>query len=239
MDELKAQDPQSIQTLFGGISKKYDLANSVLSFGIHHLWKRTLVRQAQIKKNDHVLDCATGTGDLAFLFEKELQGSGQVVATDFCQPMLNEAISKAKLRKSKIQFEFADVMHLPYSENQFDVASISFGIRNVKDTQTALSELGRVTKPGGKVLILEFGQPRSQILSFFYNLYSNQILPKVGGLISGKPEAYRYLQTSSAEYPCGENFLNIARSTQQFSKLSFSTFQSGIAYLYLLQKNDS
>lgn len=236
MDQLTAQNPKSIQQMFGVISKKYDLANSVLSFGIHHLWKNTLVKKSGLKAGDHVLDCATGTGDLAFLFEKKLKGTGQVVGTDFCEPMLDVARAKASQRSSKIRFETADVMALPYADSSFDLATISFGIRNVQDTQKALSELGRVVKPGGRVLVLEFGQPKSLFMEKSYRFYSTRVLPFIGGIISGQRQAYQYLQTSSAAYPCADEFLAIARKTGKFEKLSWTCFQSGIAYLYLLER---
>jgi demethylmenaquinone methyltransferase/2-methoxy-6-polyprenyl-1,4-benzoquinol methylase len=238
MDELAAQNPQSIQKMFGVISKKYDLANSVLSFGIHHLWKNTLIRKSGLKTGDRVLDCATGTGDLAFLFEKKLNGSGQVIGTDFCEPMLGVAREKAKAKSSHAIFEAADVMNLPFQNGEFDIASISFGIRNVQDTSKALFELGRVVKPGGRVLVLEFGQPRSGMIQWAYEFYSRSILPLIGGWISGQPQAYRYLQTSSAAYPCRDEFLEIAKKTGHFAKMRWMQFQSGIAYLYILERSN-
>ena len=231
-----AKNPQSIQDMFGTISEKYDLANSVLSFGIHHRWKKRLVREAKLKSGAHVLDCATGTGDLAFLFETALRGMGSVTGTDFCQHMLDVAMTKAKEKKSQARFKWADVMDLPFPDATFDVASISFGIRNVKDSQKALTELGRVLKPGGRLLVLEFGQPRSPIISALFGFYSTQILPRIGGWISGKPEAYQYLNTSSAVFPCGPAFLKIAEATRLFSSQKFQALQFGIAYLYLLDK---
>ncbi len=237
MDQLTAQNPRSIQEMFGVISKSYDLANSVLSLGIHHLWKNTLVRKSELQKGHRVLDCATGTGDLAFLFEKKLSGSGEVVGTDFCEPMLEVARKKAQAQSSRVSFHQADVMSLPYQDQEFDVASISFGIRNVQDTQKALSELGRVVKPGGKVLVLEFGQPRFSLIQIVYNFYSRTILPRVGGWISGQPKAYQYLQTSSASYPCGNAFLEIAKKTGRFERMRWVRFQSGIAYLYILERS--
>lgn len=236
MGELTAQNPKSIREMFGAISSKYDLANSVLSAGIHHLWKRKLIQKSEIQKNQSVLDCATGTGDLAFLFEKVLKGTGFVTGTDFCEPMLENAKIKAQKSHSKVRFEWADVTHLPYSSESFHVASISFGIRNVQNPQKGLSELGRVVKPGGKVLVLEFGQPRSKVISALYGFYSQVLLPIIGGWISGQPQAYRYLQTSSSTFPCGEDFLKMARDTGMFSKTSYLRFQSGIAYLYILER---
>jgi demethylmenaquinone methyltransferase/2-methoxy-6-polyprenyl-1,4-benzoquinol methylase len=229
-------NPASIQEMFGVISNRYDLANSVLSFGIHHRWKRRLIQESGIKKGGAVLDCATGTGDLAFLFESALKGTGQVIGSDFCEPMLQVAREKAKKLKSKVQFETADVTQLQYPSQTFDVASISFGIRNVQNPQRALSELGRVVKSGGRVLVLEFGQPKSPVMEALYGFYSKQILPTLGGWMSGQPKAYRYLQTSSASFPCEHDFLDIAFSTRQFATGRFIPFQTGIAFLYVLQR---
>src|SRR5690348_12437483 len=116
---VSASNPDSIQKMFGSISKKYDLANSVLSAGIHHLWKKRLIRESGLQKGDRVLDCATGTGDLAFLFEKALGGSGTVLGTDFCAPMLEVAKEKAQSRGSSCTFEWADVTKLSYPNDHF------------------------------------------------------------------------------------------------------------------------
>ena len=236
MDQLTPQNPSSIQQMFGAIAGKYDLANTVLSMGIHHLWKKILVRKSGAKPGNDILDCATGTGDLAFRFESVLQGQGSVIGSDFCEPMLEVARAKGAQQGSKVSFVVADAMKLPFENSKFDIASISFGIRNIKDTMQALNELGRVVKPGGRVLVLEFGQPKSQFMAKLFGFYSNSVLPRLGGWISGQSQAYRYLQTSSATFPCGEDFLNMARSTGKFSKLEYRTFQNGIAYLYCLER---
>ncbi len=236
MGKLTAENPASIREMFGIISRKYDLVNSVLSFGIHHYWKKKLIREGQVKPHDRILDCATGTGDLAFLFEAKLKGTGQVIGSDFCQPMLDIAKNKAQQKNSRAQFDWADVMNLHYSDHQFNLASISFGIRNVADTKKALSELGRVVQPQGRVLVLEFGQPRSRIMAALFGFYSRFILPLIGGWMSGEPNAYRYLQTSSAAFPCGEAFLKIAEATGKYSRMRYIPLQSGIAYLYILDR---
>lgn len=236
MESLNAQNPTSIQGMFSVISKKYDLANTVLSLGIHHSWKRKVIRKSGLQSGQSVLDCATGTGDLAFLFESRLAGSGKVVGTDFCEPMLAVAREKAKNHGSQVQFEWADVTQLPYANQSFDVATISFGIRNVKDPLKGLQELGRVVKPGGRVVVLEFGQPRYKMISALYSWYSQKILPVLGGWISGQPAAYRYLQTSSAAFPCGDAFLKLAQATGEFNRVKYYPLQFGIAYLYVLEK---
>ena len=236
MDELTAQNPNSIQQMFGSIAAKYDLINSVLSLGIHHYWKKRLIDQSEAKTGDSILDCATGTGDLAFLFESKLKKTGKVIGTDFCEPMLKVAQEKARQKGSLVQFETADVLNLPYLDSQFAVASISFGIRNVKNPRQALTELGRVVKSGGRVLVLEFGQPRSRLLGPLYRFYATRILPKVGGWISGQPKAYSYLESSSARFPSGQEFLELAKSTHHFSKVRMIPFFTGIAYLYVLER---
>lgn len=238
MEKLTPQNPESIQEMFGTISKKYDLANTVLSMGTHHRWKNKLVRESQAAPGEKILDCATGTGDLAFLFEKKVGPSGKVIGSDFCNPMLDVARVKAQEAGSACLFEWGDVTALKYEDASFDCASISFGIRNVQNVVQGLSELGRVVRPGGRVMVLEFGQPRSPVLGGLYHFYSDRVLPTLGGWISGKPTAYRYLQSSSAAFPCGEEFLKLAQKTGKFGKMRFTPLFGGIAYLYYLKTQD-
>ena len=148
---------QTIQSMFTDIADSYDKANSVLSLGIHHLWKNKLVQMTPVKAGDSVLDCATGTGDLALSYKKKVGPQGVVVGTDFCQAMLDEAPQKAQKQNLDVHFEWADVTDLNYDDDKFDATSISFGIRNVEDRNRAFQEMARVTKPGGHVMILEFG----------------------------------------------------------------------------------
>src|SRR5690606_29043528 len=151
--------------------------NSILSMGIHHLWRKKMVAISGAKPGMKVLDCATGTGDLAIEFKKAVGPEGQVIGTDFCQEMLIPAPAKAKAQNLDIQFEQADVMNLPYQDGQFDIVSISFGIRNVADPVKALQEMARVTKPGGCVMILEFGQADMPVFAPLFNFYSSKVLP--------------------------------------------------------------
>jgi demethylmenaquinone methyltransferase / 2-methoxy-6-polyprenyl-1,4-benzoquinol methylase len=226
----------TIRTMFGQISGRYDLANTVLSMGIHHVWRKKLVRWSGARPGMKVLDCATGTGDLAFEFERALQSTGEVLGTDFSEPMLAEAAEKGRLSGSRARFEVVDVTKLPYGDASFDLASISFGIRNVNDPARGLSELGRVVRSGGAVMVLEFGQPRSALFGGLYRFYSMRVLPRLGGWITGKPEAYEYLQTSSAGFPCREAFLDLARGTGLFSTLEYKPVTGGIAYIYKLTR---
>ncbi len=219
--------------MFSKVASKYDQANSILSIGIHHLWRQKLVQLSLAKAGMKVLDCATGTGDLAIAFKKVVGNSGQVIGTDFCKEMLEPAPEKAKKENLEIQFEWADVTSLKYESNQFDIASISFGIRNVFNPVLGLSEMARVVKPGGKVMVLEFGQMNIPIISNLYKMYSMHVLPKIGGWITGQSDAYDYLQKSSAAFPCKENFLDLMKQTNQFSHVEFVPVSLGIAYIYI------
>lgn len=233
---------EQVKQMFANLSPKYDIMNDILSFGIHHLWRATTVKIADIQSPVQILDCATGTGDLAIAFAKEVHkkaikyGFGkkesEIIATDFCPEMFEFGIEKAKKQGLSIKFEFADVMNLQYQDNYFDITSISFGIRNVDDPYCGVAELARVVKSGGKVMILEFGQPTGWI-SFPYNFYSKKVMPFLGRLIAKNPHAYTYLPRTAAKFPSGEKFIEIMKSTNKFSKIDSYPFANGIAYLYV------
>ena len=232
------RNPEKIRSMFSKVAGKYDLANSVLSMGIHHIWRKQIVSWSEANNGMSELDCATGTGDLAIEFKKAV-GTGNVVGTDFCAEMLEPAPAKAAAKKMDISFQQADVTELPFENEQFDISSISFGIRNVGNPIQGLKELARVVKPGGKVMVLEFGQPKNKAFAGVYNFYSQNILPKIGGLITGEQGAYKYLQDSSAEFPCADDFLTWAESTDEFSRVEYRSLSGGIAYMYKLVKKQA
>ena len=226
-------DPEKIRSMFSKVAANYDKANSVLSLGIHHLWRKKVVQISGAKPGMSVLDCATGTGDLAIEFKKAVGPTGKVIGTDFCAEMLESAPQKASEKNLDIQFELADVTKLQYENNQFDITSISFGIRNVSDPIKALQEMARVTKPNGQVIVLEFGQMDFPLVSQAYNFYSEKVLPKIGGLVTGQGAAYDYLQKSSAAFPCKDNFLGLMKDAGCFSDMTYTPVSFGIAYIYV------
>jgi demethylmenaquinone methyltransferase/2-methoxy-6-polyprenyl-1,4-benzoquinol methylase len=233
---IRAQEPQAIRSMFDRIAHRYDLLNTILSGGLHKLWKKKLVELGKVGLDvslPRILDCATGTGDLAELWSDSIAGPAEIVATDFSQEMLRMA--RIRHEESRIRFQWADVQSLPFQDGVFHRASISFGIRNVADARRALMELARVLKPRGNLLILEFGQPTNRWFAAIYHAYSRYVLPWVGGVISGERSAYAYLNRSSEEFPSGEKFIEIARSTGCFSKLSFFPLTGGIAWIYMLE----
>jgi demethylmenaquinone methyltransferase/2-methoxy-6-polyprenyl-1,4-benzoquinol methylase len=222
---------EQVRKMFASIASDYDRVNTVLSFGIHHWWRYQTVKRSAAKNGDHVLDCATGTGDLALTFKKKVGVEGYVMGTDFCAEMLGPAPIKARKKNLDIDFEVADAMSLPYEANKFDIASISFGIRNVDEPATALKEMARVVKPGGRVVVLEFGQAEG-FMKWPYLFYQKYVMPTIGGWISGNKDAYTYLPETSKAFPAGDAFLTIMRKTNSFKDVSYKKLNSGIAYVY-------
>jgi len=218
-------DPQRIRSMFASISARYDRANTVLSAGVHHRWRRQAVQWSGVHAGDAVLDCATGTGDLAIAFRN---AGARVVATDFVEEMLSIGRTKA----SDIDFRLADVTSLPFDDATFDVASIAFGIRNVADPTKGIAEMARVVKPGGRVVVLEFGQPPNRLFRVLFDVYRRHALPRVGGALTGERGAYEYLEASSARFPCGDDFAELMRGTGRFASVEFRPLTFGIAYLY-------
>ncbi|WP_372633778.1 bifunctional demethylmenaquinone methyltransferase/2-methoxy-6-polyprenyl-1,4-benzoquinol methylase UbiE [Fodinibius sp.] len=223
---------EKVRRMFADIADDYDRVNSILSFGVHHAWRSRTVQLSGAREGHHVLDCATGTGDLALEFKEKVGTSGYVLGTDFCKEMIEHAPEKAQKHGLTVDFEVADAMDLPYESGRFDIASIAFGIRNVDDPVQALKEMGRVVKPGGKVVILEFGQPKG-LLKYPYEMYSQYIMPAVGGWISGNREAYTYLPRTSAEFPAGSNFVDLMKESNTFTSQMFEKLTGGIAYIYV------
>jgi demethylmenaquinone methyltransferase / 2-methoxy-6-polyprenyl-1,4-benzoquinol methylase len=223
---------EKVRNMFADIAEDYDRVNSILSMGIHHIWRNQTVLESGAKPGDAVLDCATGTGDLAISFKKAVGDDGYVLGTDFCKEMIEFAPVKAKDNDLSVDFEVADAMNLPYEDDRFDISSIAFGIRNVDDPVQALKEMGRVVKSGGRVVVLEFGQPEG-LLKYPYQLYSKHIMPAVGGWLSGNREAYTYLPETSAAFPAGDAFLALMRKAGSFSQVRAEKQTGGIAYIYV------
>jgi demethylmenaquinone methyltransferase / 2-methoxy-6-polyprenyl-1,4-benzoquinol methylase len=221
-----------VQQMFSAIAPRYDVANEVLSLGIHRRWRSKAVKLSGVLPGQAVLDCATGTGDLAFALKRAVGAAGRVVGTDFCEEMLAEAPKKAQRLGLDVKFEVADAMALPYGDRLFDCSTIAFGIRNVDDPVKCLREMARVVRPGGKVVVLEFGQPGGPFGALF-RFYSRAVMPFVGSLLTGQRAAYEYLPRTAAAFAAGERFLALMDEAGAFSSRSAHALTFGVAYAYV------
>lgn len=217
--------------MFAGISRRYDLANDVLSFGQHRQWRQALVRIAGLPQGAGLLDCAAGTGDIAISFKHALGEGSIVVATDFCPEMLKLAKAKFAAAGLTIAAQYGDMLALPFPDGAFDAATCGFGIRNLDDPARGVAEMARTVVPGGQVLILEFGQPRGAWGRIFSE-YSRHVLPPLGGLLTGSGEAYQYLHKTSAAFPCAEDFVKLMQGAASFGSVEMFPLTGGVAYIY-------
>jgi len=222
-----------VRSMFASVARSYDRANQVLSLGLHHRWRRAAVRASGVAPGERVLDCATGTGDLAIEFRRAVGPGGEVIGTDFCEEMLALAPAKAARAEAPVRFETADLLDLPYADRSFDVVSIAFGIRNVEDPVRGLREMARVARPGGRVVVLEFGQPGGALFGPVYRWYSRAVLPRVGGWISGRRSAYEYLDRTSSTFPAGDAFTSLMRETRLFGEVRGRALTGGVAWVYV------
>lgn len=220
-----------VQNMFSSIAARYDLTNSVLSLGIHHLWRKKLVSMIPACKDARVLDVCTGTGDLLSPLKERF---GETYGIDFCFPMLKEALKKKDGSKGEIAQ--ADALEMPFRENVFDVVSVAFGVRNFENLRIGLGELNRILKPGACLLILEFGQPRIPGFAQIFRWYSNYLMPIIGGILTGNRSAYTYLPKTSSEFPCREDF-NKYLEDAGFVNCRFLSLSGGIAYIYVACKS--
>lgn len=220
-----------IKTMFNNISGSYDILNDLLSLGIHRIWKRNLVSNMTKNKPATVLDCATGTGDIAISIKSQLPNAG-VYGVDFSENMLKVAQEK----NNSINWSVQDVMNLPFNDHQFDASCISYGIRNVEDYNIALKEMARVTKK--RICILEFGQPQNIILKTIYFGLMKYFIPLMGKLFN-KQDAYQYLIDSSLKFPCADEFCSEIQAATNFKKVTYIPFFGGVTYLYIASNDDN
>lgn len=225
-------EEKKVTQMFNEISKTYDRVNSILSFGIHHIWKRKLLSEIPFFKMVSLLDIASGTGDI-LLRALKTQKASSGVGIDLAEKMLEIGRAKAKESglDSKAQFSVGNALNLPFAANTFHCVTCSFGIRNVQDPLKALQEAHRVLKSKGRVLILEFSLPRNKFLKKLHLFYLRFILPKVGGFFSKSPASYIYLNETIENFPHGQAFLGLL-SKAGFKLTKAIPLLGGIATLY-------
>ena len=197
-------DPVAVNSMFGRIARRYDIANLLLSCGIDTRWRRHLVQAVARHSPGTILDLATGSGDVVFALGKKLSPKATITGMDFCQPMLDRAQERQNAagpgKNSNITFRSGDVLALPLPGETFDAVTIAFGLRNLADRNRGLQEMRRVLRPGGRLFVLEFSQPRAWIRPFYY-FYLRRILPLIAGVVTGDRAAYVYLNETIADFP--------------------------------------
>ncbi len=187
-----------VRAMFDRIAGLYDRMNTVMTAGLHHRWRRRAAELAALTPGGRALDVATGTGDLAIELARRVGASGEVVAIDFSQRMLE--LARAKRESLPIRFEAANALALPFADNEFDAATVGFGARNFSDLEKGLREMARVVRPGGRVVVLEITTPQRPPLSIFFALWFDNAVPALGRL-AGDPAAYSYLPLSVRRFP--------------------------------------
>jgi demethylmenaquinone methyltransferase/2-methoxy-6-polyprenyl-1,4-benzoquinol methylase len=232
------EKPQWVLRHFNSVADKYDLMNTLLSFGIHHLWKRTSVGIMGLKEGDRVLDICGGTGDLSVLAARKAGPSGRLFLYDINRAMM-EAGRKKRVVSSfgqRIQFVQGDAERISFPDECFDAAMVGFGIRNLTYMDQGFKEIYRVLKPGGTFMCLEFSQPTSSWFRSLYDFYSFYIMPRVGELFAGSKRPYTHLPESIRTFPMPQVLIEGMEKTG-FTQISSRKLTNGIAVVYRGRKD--
>jgi len=234
-EELKVGKKEQVRDMFNKIAPRYDFMNRLLTLRIDVLWRRKAVKLVKPYSPKQILDVATGTGDFAIEMAKILSPE-KIIGIDIADTMLEIGRKKIahKGLASLIEMKEADSENLPFSDNFFDVASSSFGVRNFENLEKGLSEMLRVLKPGGRILILEASDPKNMRLKGLYNIFMKRICPAIGGLFS-ENKAYDYLNRSVAAFPAGNEFVSILHKIG-FNRAICIPLSMGVASIYVAEK---
>lgn len=229
-----------IRQMFGAIAPVYDQLNHLLSMNVDRYWRYRTTKLAPPEAEGPILDLCTGTGDLALGYYKASKGTVPIIGADFCAPLLRIARRKcqtvSRTGSNGIRLVQADAQRLPFPSDYFQMVCVAFGLRNVTDMDRGLAEMTRVTRPGGRVVILEFSKPRSSLLNRFYQWYFQYVLPLVGQALSRSKEgAYQYLPASVLDFPDGEALAAKLRR-HGLVDVTWQPFTFGIATLYVGRK---
>jgi demethylmenaquinone methyltransferase/2-methoxy-6-polyprenyl-1,4-benzoquinol methylase len=228
-----AEKTQKVTEVFRSVAGKYDIMNDVMSLGIHRWWKHYAIELANINVGQVVLDLAGGTGDLAKKIAAKVGTDGLVVLADINEAMLN--IGRDRLLDAgyveNVRFAQANAEQLPFTDNTFDLITISFGLRNVTRKDAALRSMYRVLKPGGKLFVVEFSKPTNPLLNTIYDAYSFKLLPKLGKLIANDEASYQYLAESIRKHPDQETLKNMLIEAG-FENCDYHNLTGGIVALH-------
>ena len=231
---VKSKDKSNlVKKIFENVSGRYDLMNDFMSLGIHRVWKKSMLDWLAPRRGQSLIDVAGGTGDIAFNFIKRAKTGASATILDLTESMMIEGKKKTidLPEESQINWVCGDAMRMPFSDSTFDVYTISFGIRNVTNISKTLSEAYRVLKPGGRLMILEFSSVNNDLISWIYDKYSFNIIPKLGEFVSNDRESYQYLVESIRKFPNQEKFSEMIIH-EGFRKVKYRDLTFGIAALH-------
>ena len=222
-----------VKKIFENVSGRYDLMNDFMSLGIHRIWKELMLDWLAPRRGQNLIDVAGGTGDIAFNFIKRAKTGANATILDLTESMMIEGKKKTidLPKESQINWVCGDAMRMPFNNSTFDVYTISFGIRNVTNISKTLSEAYRVLKPGGRLMILEFSSVNNDLISWIYDKYSFNIIPKLGEFVSNDRESYQYLVESIRKFPNQEKFSEMIIN-EGFKKVKYRDLTFGIAALH-------
>jgi demethylmenaquinone methyltransferase / 2-methoxy-6-polyprenyl-1,4-benzoquinol methylase len=225
------QKAQRVRGVFDSVAPKYDLMNDLMSMGLHRAWKAYTLMVANLHEGDRALDIAGGTGDLALAFSKKVGKTGQVMHTDINEAMLRTGRDRLLDEGVALPTAVCDAEKLPFASDYFDVVSVAFGLRNMTHKDVALTEMNRVLKPGGKLLVLEFSKVAPP-LEKIYDWYSFKLLPKIGQWVAGDASSYQYLAESIRMHP-GQEELKTLMKAAGFGHVDFHNMSGGIVALHV------
>ncbi len=231
------KSPDKIAGMFNAIAGNYDFLNRLLSAGIDQRWRKLAIRSLQLSGRERVLDLCTGTADLAIAALDASPGAARVVGVDFAGEMLRVGLQKSRAREltPRLTLVRGDAANIPAASGSVNAVTVAFGIRNVQDTQQACNEMFRVLAPGGRVAVLEFAIPTTPGVRAAYLFYFNQVLPRIGTLISKHNAAYGYLPASVGAFATPGEFMTILRQSG-FGDITAVPLTFGIVYLYTAQR---
>lgn len=232
MGKPAPRDPDAVRAMFGSVARRYDLTNHLMTWGLDYFWRLRAVELAGVPLRCRALDCACGTGDLAFLLKRKVGPLGRVDAVDFSEEMLRIAQHKGRHYGLEVHWQLADMLALPFKDDQFTAATIGFGLRNLADPVRGISEMARVVHPGGSVIVLEMGQARKPWLRVLQRWYMGQVVTRLGGWLTGNAKAYRDFYMTTSQFPCGKEFVGLMGGTGAFSHISAFPLVGGMVYIY-------
>ena len=225
-----------VGNVFDTVSGNYDLMNDLMSFGIHRLWKRITIETTGIRNDFKVLDLAGGTGDMVKLMREKISEKGTLILSDINASMLEEGRNRLIDQGIEdVHMAQIDAQFLPFEDDTFDLITIAFGLRNVTHKEKALQSILKALKPGGKLIILEFSKPQNEVFREIYDLFSFEVIPKIGEFIAQTEESYRYLAESIRMHPTQEELKEMLEKSG-FTKCKYENLTNGIVAIHSGQK---